>query len=328
MVVSEGARTPRILFVSSTRVGDAILSTGLLDHVIRQYPGARITVACGATAAPLFEAVPGLDRLIVLNKMLLSLHWVELWARCTGTFWDLIVDLRNAPLTYLLMRKRRRGMPRDGRSMHRIRRLARVLDLDVPPPPTVWIDDEHREQAAMLIPDGSPVLAIGPTANWTAKTWRPENFADLVARLTSTNNILPNACVALFGLAEERASALRLIQAVPEVQRIDLVGGLDLLTVAACLKRCAMYIGNDSGLMHLAAATGIPTLGLFGPTQESLYAPWGDHTAVVRTKLDFDEIFPENFDFRNSDSLMDSLTVDMAEDAARQLWQKCEGRKE
>ena len=79
--------------------------------------------------------------------------------------------------------------------------------------------------------------------------------------------------------------------------------------------------------MHLAAAAGLPTLGLFGPTQESIYAPWGNHTGFVRTKADFDEIFPKNFDHRESDSLMDSLTVDMAEEGAKQLWEKVNGSK-
>ena len=93
-----------------------------------------------------------------------------------------------------------------------------------------------------------------------------------------------------------------------------------MLTVYACLERCAFYVGNDSGLMHLAAASGIPTLGLFGPSKESLYAPWGPRTAVVRTPEKFEELFGPDFDHRTSDSLMDTLTVDMAEEGARALW--------
>ena len=64
---------------------------------------------------------------------------------------------------------------------------------------------------------------------------------------------------------------------------IDLVGRIDLLTAAAALRRCALFIGNDTGLMHIAAAAGTPTLGLFGPSPIEQYAPWGSRTAVVRT---------------------------------------------
>jgi ADP-heptose:LPS heptosyltransferase len=56
---------------------------------------------------------------------------------------------------------------------------------------------------------------------------------------------------------------------------IDLAGRVDLLTAFACLKHARLFIGNDSGTMHLAAAAGVPTIGLFGPSDERLYAPWG-----------------------------------------------------
>ena len=134
---------------------------------------------------------------------------------------------------------------------------------------------------------------------------------------------MPGGRIAIFGRDDERPMALRLIDEIPAGRCIDLVGKLDLLTAYACLGRCNFYVGNDSGLMHLAAASGIPTLGLFGPTQESLYAPWGDHTGVVRTSIPFEKIFPSNFDHRTSDSLMDSLTVDMAEGGARDPWFRC-----
>src|SRR4051812_47715695 len=58
----------KLLFVTSTRIGDAVLSTGLLDHLVTRHPGIRVTVACGVATGPLFAAVPGLDRVIVLDK--------------------------------------------------------------------------------------------------------------------------------------------------------------------------------------------------------------------------------------------------------------------
>lgn len=313
----------KILFVTSTRIGDAILSTGLLEHLRAEHADLEVTVACGPAAAPLFEALPGLKRIIVLDKMVFSLHWLRLWVLSIGTFWDLVVDLRNAPATYLLGCKKRRGMPRNGSEGRRVERIARVLDLPEIVPPKLWTSTREENLAKELLPDGGPILAIGPTANWRAKTWRTEYFAELIQRLTSPSGILPGARVALLGRDDERPMALRLMDSIPDEKRIDLVGKLDLLTAYACLARSAFYIGNDSGLMHLAAASGVPTLGLFGPTKEELYAPWGENAGIVRTDLSFDEIFPKNFDHRTSDSLMDSLTVDMAEDGARALWQKC-----
>ncbi|MGY9003163.1 MAG: glycosyltransferase family 9 protein, partial [Rhodospirillales bacterium] len=140
--------------------------------------------------------------------------------------------------------------------------------------------------------------------------------------LTSPDGILPGAKVAVFGHESEREMAGLLIDAIPEERRLDLVGRIDLLTVAACLKRSSLYIGNDSGLMHLAAATRVPTLGLFGPSKEEHYEPWGEHCAIVRTKQSYDTIFPPGFDHLTSDTLMDGLSVDAVTQAATDLWQK------
>ena len=81
-----------------------------------------------------------------------------------------------------------------------------------------------------------------------------------------------------------------MIDALPAERVLDLVGGVDLLTAAACLRRCRAFLGNDSGLMHLAAAAGIPTLGLFGPSHTRRYRPWGPHAAFLRTPESYDEL--------------------------------------
>ena len=313
----------RILFISSTRVGDAVLSTGLLAHLIETNPGARITVACGPAAAGLFEAVPGLERVIVLEKMVFSLHWLRLWVLSVGKLWNLVVDLRNAPVSYILPAMRQRHFSRSREMEHRLIELARVLNLqNNPPPPHLWTGTERDEQARQLIADGTSVLAVGPTANWRAKTWRAEFFAELCLRITGPDGVLPGGRIALFGRDDERPQVISLFDALPAERTIDLIGRVELLDIAACLKRCAFYVGNDSGLMHMAAAAGIPTLGLFGPSREELYAPWGENCASVRTPESFDDIHPDGFDHRSSDSLMDSLTVDRVEDAVAALWRR------
>lgn len=317
-----------ILFVTSTRLGDAVLSTGLLGHLIDTYPGACITVACGEVAAPLFQAVPNVVRRIVVVKRRAAIHWLKLWRECVTTRWDLVVDLRGSAFAYLLLARRRRVFrPREA-AAHRVQGLASVLGLETPPAPRVWTAPEHETAAAALLPDGGAVLGLGPTANWRGKTWPAERFAELVRRLTGADGILPGARVAVFAAANERDSARPVLEAVPQVRLIDLVGRVDLPTAAAALKRCALYVGNDSGLMHLAAAAGAPTLGLFGPSREEHYAPWGERTAVVRTPVPYKEMFPADYDYRTTETLMESLGVDAVEAAAVGLLRRCaEGRK-
>jgi heptosyltransferase III len=313
-----------ILFVTATRIGDAVLSTGLLSYLIDRYPEARLTIAAGPVAAPLFEAVPGLERLIVVEKRRWALHWLPLYAAVGGRRWNLVVDLRGSALAWLLRSDARKVMAKGNGREHRVRQLGRLFGLDPPPDPRLWTTPCHRRRAKSLIPPGAPVLAIGPAANWRGKQWRGERFAELAHRLTATDGPLADARVAVLALEHERGQALPLLEAIPRDRLIDLVGGVDLLTVVAALGHCALFIGNDTGLMHVAAATGMPTLGLFGPSPIEKYAPWGTRTAVVRTSDAPETMFGPGFNHLTTDTLMDSLSVDAAETAATQLWRRFE----
>ncbi|HWD60068.1 MAG TPA: glycosyltransferase family 9 protein [Stellaceae bacterium] len=309
-----------ILFVTATRIGDAVLSTGLLDHLIERHPGARVTIAAGPVAAPLFETVPGLERLITVTKQRFNAHWLRLYGAVAGRRWDLVVDLRGSTLAWLLRAGERRVMAKGDRREHRVRQLARLFGLDPPPGPRLWLSPQHERAAEMLVPAGPPVLAIGPAANWRGKQWRGERFAELAQRLVAADGLFPGARVAVLAAAHERPQAEPLLAAIPARSTIDLVGRVDLLTAAAVLRRSAMFIGNDTGLMHIAAASGVPTLGLFGPSPLDQYAPWGERTATVRTEAAPETMFHKDFDHRTTGTLMDTLSADAAEAAAHRLW--------
>lgn len=261
----------RILFVTSNRLGDAVLSTGLLNHLLLSHPDARFTIACGPVAEGVFLRMPNRDRTVVLDKRPYRLHWPTLWLEAVGTRWDLVVDIRGSALAWMLPARRRAVMrPRSG---HKTAQLAAVLGIDPPPLPVTWTAPEDRARAAALVPADRPVVGLAPTANWAPKVWPHERFVALYRALAEA--VLPGAIPAvLAGSSEaERAMAAPVLAALPGA--VDLVGRLNLPEVAACLERCSLFIGNDSGLMHLAAAAGAPTLGLFGPTDAAEYAPSG-----------------------------------------------------
>ena len=316
----------RILFIGPNRIGDSVLASGLLDHLIREHPEARLTIACGVAAAPLFEAVPGLESLIAMTKAYRGAHWWRLWRRVVLRRWDMVVDLRRSVIPWTILARRRFVAPSSSAQPpeHAVVTFARALGLEQhPPAPHLWVGDVHRRHAESLIPAGGDVLAIGPTANWAGKIWRAENFLEAVRQITGASNdpgAMPDARVAVFGAAAERAIAAPLLEALPPERVIDLVGSIDLPTAAACLARCEIYIGNDSGLMHMAAAMGAPTLGLFGPSLPERYGPWGPHTDWVRTDKDLDEIVgAPGYDHRTAATQMDSLPVGRVVNAAMGL---------
>lgn len=268
----------RILFITATRIGDAVLSTGLLAHLLQQHPQAHFTIACGPAAAAVFDRMPRRDRTLIVEKRRHDLHWPLLWSRVATTLWDLVVDLRGSALSYLIPTRRRailRGGRRDG---PKLAHLATALKLANPPLPTAWTAPEDLAKANTLLPPGI-LIGLGPTASWPGKAWPGDRFATLFQALRT--GPLPGATPIIFagpGPAEA-AMAAPLRHALPDA--VDLTGRLTLPEASACLARCTIFIGNDSGLMHLAAAAGTPTLGLFGPTPATEYAPAGPHAAAA-----------------------------------------------
>lgn len=268
----------RILFITANRLGDAVISSGVLAELMRRYSKARITVACGPVAAGFFTSCPAVDRVIVLTKKPYDLHWLGLWWTCARVFWDLVIDLRGSGLSLFLPALRRRILRGGRRPGARIGHLAGLFQDDVTLIPQTWSRPEQTRLAAEILPPTRRYGAIAPTANWEGKIWPATNFI-AVARRMRTQGLTP---VIFYGPGDEEKALARpvleaLAQDMPSDRETvrDLGGQYSLGMVAALLARCSLFVGNDSGLMHLAAAAGTPTLGLFGPSRASEYAPTG-----------------------------------------------------
>ena len=278
-----------ILFVTSTRVGDAILSSGLLAHLLKRYPDDPVTVACGPPAMPLFRSLPRLERMVEMRKQPLAGHWRDLWRAASGRRWRVVVDLRRSAVRHLLRADERFGLPRDSGHTHRVPLIARTLDLP-PQSPTVWTSADDAARAdALLGGDDQPFVAVGPTANWPGKMWPADRFAATLDALTSLGGGLAGHRVLVSAAEGERAQAAPLLDALGADCAVDAIGA-DLPSTACLFSRAALFLGNDSGLMHLAAAAGCNTVGLFGPTDDRLYSPWGPQALTVRTPESYTEL--------------------------------------
>jgi ADP-heptose:LPS heptosyltransferase len=266
-----------ILFITSSRIGDAVISCGILEQLRQESPGARFTIACGAPSAGVFQRFPALEKLIVFEKQRYDMHWLSLWRQTVLHVWDLVVDVRGSGISVFLAAKRRKILKGGRRPGRRYAQLGASMGFTPPPLPVAWTAPADGAFASELLGEG-PIIALGPTANWDGKIWPPERFVELFRALAAK---IPGARAAVFGgpgEAEARRAA-PVLAAIPDA--IDLVGKLSLPEAAACLRHARIFIGNDSGLMHLAAAACTPTLGLFGRSRASEYAPAGPRTSVA-----------------------------------------------
>lgn len=318
----------KILFITSTRIGDAVLSTGLLNHIEQNYPDAKVTIACGPLVVSLFEGYPLLERLISIKKEKHHKHWFKLWKQVYGTRWDIVIDLRDSIVSRVVFARRRFIFTNAvDKSVHKAVQNASVMKLNDVPNPKLWFSKAQDERSKALIPDTPvPVVGVGPTANWIGKTWPVDRFIETVKSLIKKGGYFEGAQVAVFGAPGEEEDAYKLYNALPEDVRIDLIAKGSPGEAAACLARCDFYLGNDSGLMHCAAAAGVPTFGLFGASYPHIYAPYGAHAAYARTPETFDELIdfdgysPQTLDR----TLMSSLSVDMVKSGLDVFFQSLE----
>lgn len=311
-----------ILFITANRLGDAVLSTGILAALIERYPDARITVACGKLPSTLFTAIPQVVRVITLVKQARHGHWLGLWRQTIGTEWDLIIDLRNTLVSRLLRRRSLKVFRGPKPRQHIVEGLAEMLGFSPEEAsPRLWLDPRRVEKVARALPEGARVLALAPGAHGVGKRWPDDRFAALATRLLAPGGPLAGGTVLVLGAAGEEKTASATIAALPPDRVIDLVGKTDPAEAAAWLARAALYVGNDSGLTHLAAAAGIPTLALFGPGLPARYRPWGKLATYLIANDDPDRAI----DLCKIDDMlalmeMQKLSVDQVAAAAERLY--------
>jgi heptosyltransferase-2 len=150
------------------------------------------------------------------------------------------------------------------------------------------VPTEQDRQAAEMhlseygIAGQRPVIGMAPGAAYgPAKRWYPERFAAVADRL----NRKYSCPLLLFGSAGDRAST-EAVQAAAQVSFIDIAGRTSLNEAIAMIARCDLFVTNDSGLMHVAGALGVPTVAIFGSTNPVTTSPMGERTVIVRRTVD------------------------------------------
>lgn len=270
-----------VLFITLTNIGDVVLSTTLLNAILKDYPNAEVDVVCGAKSAVLFKDFPNLRSLHAVKKLKHHMHHLKI----LRTFWrekyDIVVDLRT-PLTGHIMRGKYTIMFKKDNDLHRAEQFAQHWNSKHEVKQLVWLNPALQEKAHKEISQHTgPVIAMAPTANWIKKQWPEEKFIELVDKMNA-DPAYKDAMFMLLGAPHERELVENLLNHIPEDRMINLydnASGLD--EVQAYLAEADVFIGNDSGLAHIAAALDVPTLTLFGPTQDCLYRPYGNMSHII-----------------------------------------------
>jgi heptosyltransferase-2 len=161
--------------------------------------------------------------------------------------------------------------------------------------------------------EGAWRCAIAPGASYgAAKCWPPERFASLADRLISECD----ADVIFFGTPGEKEIAAR-IRSIMKSRAISMAGETSMRDLAALFSACSLFIGNDSGAMHVAAAAGLPVIGIFGPTDPEGTAPVTPQFTLMREVVSCSPCFLRRCPVDHR--CMTRITVDSVFSAAQQL---------
>ena len=276
--------TMRILLITLSNIGDAVMTTPVIVALRQQYPDASIDIVTDARASGLFEHMPGRGTVFLKDKQAGWRGTARLVKQLRLRRYDLVVDLRTDGLT-LLLRARNRLTRRGSRprGQHAVQRhfgvIAAYEGLRDIPATTLWLaQSEHNYATSRLsgLP-GQHWLALGPGARWTPKRWPVESFNALVERLQSRFD-----AIVLLGSKDDAATCRELATSLT-LPCLNLAGQTTLLQAAAILQRMTLFIGNDSGLGHIAAARDTATLTLFGPGDPARYHPWHDRARWLQS---------------------------------------------
>ena len=277
---------PRLLFITLSNIGDLVMTTPVLEALHAAYPHHLVDIVADPRSSTLLRACPYVGDIIHRHK---RGGWREQWRflrRLRRHRYEVAVDLRGPVLLTLARanqrgRKRRRSTSAEHAVEHHFSALRNIDGVGAVIPATrVWLDEEAEHYAAGVVDSlgltAGRILGIAPGANWPGKIWPVARYKELIGVLKSEF-----AGVFIFGSDADHGIAADLSRGL-EMPVVNLAGQTDLLQAAACLRRTDGFVGNDSGLGHIAAALAVPTLTVFGPGRPHRYRPWGEVAGVVR----------------------------------------------
>jgi len=272
----------KILVISSNLIGDTILSTGIVDHFLKNNPNSRFTFIIGPTAGQIYQNFPNLEKIILIKKEKFNTHWLKIYLHSWNIKWDIIVDLRSSFLSYLLFHKKKYIFKKDKNKHHLDQLISffRSNDSDL----NIYINGEEEDIVKNKLNPENIYVVIFPGGNWKPKIWPSNNYNQLIKKLVKN---FSNMKFLIVGSADEEDLYLNPIKKnIPEDKIINLMG-ISLTLTSAYMKKSHLFIGNDSGLMHLSVASHLNTIGLFGPTNDNIYGHRRKNCFVIRTKEDY-----------------------------------------
>lgn len=302
----------RILVIKLDHLGDVLLATPVFSNLRRAYPNAELHALTGAWSRVVLEKHPDVNNVVEYDSPAFcrtgqstSLReTLKLYRRLRRQKYDLMVELRSdwriVWFAFLRLTPKRlsraalqvanklsfaqfSGTHETTRNLDVLRQAGiptpvRTAVFSVTPEDKKWASDFL---VTYQIERQRPLIAIHPGSPIALKRWLPERYAELADWL-----IARKRAQILFVGVEDEIPIVTEIQARMRGESINIAGKTTLTQLASILHTCNVFIGNDSGPMHLAAAVGTQTIGLYGPGDPTRFGPAGEKCQTIRRRSD------------------------------------------
>ena len=273
----------KILIISSNLIGDTILSTGVVDYFQKKYPQAKFTFLIGPSAGQIYNNFQSKQKIILIKKKIFNLHWVDMYLNVFNIKWNIIIDFRSSLLSYLLFNKKKYIFKKQKNINHidQLKNFFKLENLSL----SVAINQSEEINAIQTLSNKYRYVVLFPGGNWKPKIWPTNYFNQLIILL---NNQFKDLKFIIVGSSKEQSIYFNKIKKdLPNNLFINLMGET-LSSTSAYMKKSNLFIGNDSGLMHLSFASNLSTIGLFGPTNDIIYGHRNHKSFVIRTSESYE----------------------------------------
>ena len=329
-----------ILIIKLRYIGDVLLATPTIRAIKAARPDVRVTMMVNRGTEDVLSGNPDLDEIMVLDKGSLGAQ-SRLIAGLRHRQFDTVIDLtdgdRSAFLSWISGAPVRIGFNDEQRwrghyytkivlsvsgTRHRVDRdLEALKPLGIQAgstDPQLWLTPEEVNSADHLLDQlgvqrSQSIVILQPGARYWFKAWPPERFAELADRLTSQYG-----CQVLIGGSHQDIDLAEQIRQMAKSSPINAAGCTTIKQFAAIAKKSALFVGSDSGAMHIASAVGTPVVALFGPSSPVEWGPRGGAAEVIYKGLDCRACFHPTCQ-RGEQNCMRLITIDEVMMAAARL---------
>jgi len=280
----------KILFVSLSNIGDAVMTLPTLIYLKKMYPSAKFDLICDARSVEIFQSFPSINKIYIRDKKGGISYQFRFIRKIRQTHYDLAVDLKTDFLLWFLRAKRKiRKM--NNKSLHSVEKhfISICSNLKKIPDPKIYIPTKLQNKIKNIFPSNKgKTIALALGANSNHKVWPTENYVCLLKLLK-----LKFANIILIGSKNEMDKA-QLFKKLYTKKVFDFCGKLTLLETASIIKKSDFFIGNDSGLGHIASAVNTQNFIIFGDGDPDRYRPWGNKSSWYQNpEKDISLITPE-----------------------------------